>query len=210
MVGYPCKFINDFAAIGYYLTKERLAEAYHVLHKPAQELKGERTSVYLGAGTGLGFGYLYKTTVFSSEGGHIRFAPESPFELEFFDFCKRQTKSLKHMSVERAVSGPGIKCLYDFVVGTNKLVMDVINADPEMEKNLKPLFKANELKQRFVPMTDVSPDADISAIVSKKALAGDPQCLALMALFFAWYGRYTADAAVTFCPKTIYLTGGII
>lgn len=114
------------------------------------------------------------------------------------------------MSVERAVSGPGIKCLYEFVIGTNKLVMDVVNADIDMEKYLKPLFKANELKQRFAPLTEITPEMDASAVVSKKALAGDPQCLALMALFFAWYGRFAADAAVTFAPKTIYLTGGII
>ena len=88
-MGYPCKFINDFAAIGYYLTKERLPEAFHNLHVPETPTVGERTSVYLGAGTGLGFGYLYNKTVFSSEGGHLRFAPESPFELEFFDYCKR-------------------------------------------------------------------------------------------------------------------------
>lgn len=36
------------------------------------------------------------------------------------------------MSVERAVSGPGIKSLYEFVIGTNKLVMDVVNADMDM------------------------------------------------------------------------------
>lgn len=31
-----------------------------------------------------------------------------------------------------------------------------------------------------------------------------------MGLFFAWYGRFIADAAVIFCPDVIYLTGGII
>ena len=58
-MGFPCKFINDFAAIGYYLTAERMPEAFKVLHQPANAPIGERTSVYLGAGTGLGVGFLY-------------------------------------------------------------------------------------------------------------------------------------------------------
>lgn len=31
-----------------------------------------------------------------------------------------------------------------------------------------------------------------------------------MAIFFAWYGRYAADATVLFTPHTVYITGGII
>lgn len=139
-VGYPCKFINDFAAIGYYLTAERMPECFKVLHAPANPPVGERTSVYLGAGTGLGVGFLYGKTVFSSEGGHVRFTPENAFELEFEEFCKRSVNSMDHMSAERAVAGPGIRMLYDFCVKTNKLVSDVVNANEELAAALKPSF----------------------------------------------------------------------
>ena len=59
-------------------------------------------------------------------------------------------------------------------------------------------------------MEGASPDKDLSSVISHEAIAGNKQAIALMGLFFAWYGRFVADAAVVFCPNTIYLTGGII
>lgn len=51
---------------------------------------------------------------------------------------------------------------------------------------------------------------DAAAVISKMADAGNKQALAVMGLFFAWYGRFTADVCVTFCPDEIYLTSGIV
>lgn len=45
---------------------------------------GYNVQVYLGAGSGLGFSYLFGNKVFAAEGGHVRFPVENEFELEFF------------------------------------------------------------------------------------------------------------------------------
>lgn len=87
-----------------------------------ETIEGARISGYLGACTGLGVGYLFRSRVFASEGGHTRFVTENPFELEFSQYLRRFCRSLYHVSSERAISGPGLKLLYQFVVKTNKTV----------------------------------------------------------------------------------------
>lgn len=92
-------------------------------HKSKMEaVEGAKVIGYLGACTGLGVGYVFRNKVFASEGGHYRFVTENEFELEFAEYARRFCRSLYHVSAERALSGPGLKLLYQFVVKTNKTV----------------------------------------------------------------------------------------
>jgi glucokinase len=49
------------------------------------------------------------------EGGHCDFAPNSELELELWSYLKSVTGN-GHVSIERALSGPGLGRIYDFFV----------------------------------------------------------------------------------------------
>lgn len=70
---------------------------------------GYNVQIYLGAGSGLGFSYLFSDKVFAAEGGHVRFSIENEFELEFAQFYKNKVNSPHHLSNDRVISGAGIR-----------------------------------------------------------------------------------------------------
>ena len=73
----------------------------------------------MGPGTGLGEGILTKSTfskcheIFSSEGGHVDFAPTNEREIELLRFLMPQYPG--HVSYERVVSGMGLVNIYQFI-----------------------------------------------------------------------------------------------
>lgn len=74
--------------------------------------EGEKKRVLIAPGTGLGLATMYKGEVFSSEGGHINFAPQNELEWQFLLFL--QKKYGEHVSLERVVSGNGLKNIAAF------------------------------------------------------------------------------------------------
>ncbi|KZE30305.1 glucokinase [Crenobacter luteus] len=104
--------INDFTAL-----------ALSLPHLPGHELVrvggGEALAgaplALLGAGTGLGVSGLVPTpggapVALAGEGGHASFAPFDERELEIWRFARAR---FGHVSMERMLSGPGLKLIYE-------------------------------------------------------------------------------------------------
>lgn len=76
------------------------------------------TRVVVGAGTGLGVAWLQgdgtDTRAWSSEGGHIDFAPADETQIDVLRFL---LESYEHVSCERLLSGQGLVNLYRFTSG---------------------------------------------------------------------------------------------
>lgn len=107
--------INDFAAVGYGILALDAAD----LH-PLQAGKPQPHApiAVLGAGTGLGEGFLIHDgqtyQVYSCEGGHTDFAPRSELEFQLSRYLLDR-HNIQRISVERVVSGQGIVSIYQFL-----------------------------------------------------------------------------------------------
>ena len=104
---------NDFEALALSLPHLKREE----LHRLGGTTPVERApKVVLGPGTGLGVAGLVWSpsgwVAVSGEGGHLTLAAENERELALVE---RMRKSLDRLSVERAVSGPGLAELYQAV-----------------------------------------------------------------------------------------------
>ncbi|MCK5639684.1 MAG: glucokinase [Gammaproteobacteria bacterium] len=108
------KLINDFQAIGYGI-EALYDEDLTPLQQAAAKEGGPR--VIIGAGTGLGVAQLFAThdgyEVFSSEGGHLDFAPQNDTQDALLTFLRQQ---YGHVSYERLLSGMGLENIYRFLL----------------------------------------------------------------------------------------------
>lgn len=107
--------INDFAAVGYGifgLSKQDLLTL-----QVGKQLLDAPIAV-IGAGTGLGQGFLIKQgshyQIFPSEGGHADFAPRTELEFQLLKYLLDK-HDIQRVSVERVVSGLGIVSIYQFL-----------------------------------------------------------------------------------------------
>ncbi len=112
--GASVRLVNDFAAA-----------AMGVLATPADRIEtlqegdevAEAAKAVLGAGTGLGQAQLFwdgaRYRVNATEGGHGGFAPVGGAQR---DLLAHLEKTLRPVSVERVVSGPGLVRIYRFMV----------------------------------------------------------------------------------------------
>lgn len=185
--------INDFSAIswGVMLLDPQNAEELVAL----DNVDGSRVTpddqgpiVVLGAGTGLGFGYILRDDgsirVYPSEGGHI--------SLPVYD---DETRALSRwledaygfaVGVEAGVSGQGIEHIFSF------------------------LASRESYPSAAVPRILAAAEQDRPTLVAKAAIEGDPLCLHAMDIFVRLYARFASDAAAMFLPTGgIYLAGGI-
>lgn len=105
------KVLNDFAALAFALPKLGAEERAQI--GPGVPLPGKPLAV-LGPGTGLGVATLVPAadgwTVVSGEGGHVTLPAQTAAEAEVVEHIRDE---LGHCSAERALSGPGLKRLYD-------------------------------------------------------------------------------------------------
>jgi glucokinase len=73
----------------------------------------------IGAGTGLGHGYIVKNegnkyhSVYPSEGGHQDFSPKNDLEWKYMKFLQDHFK-LDRISLERACAGPALPLIFKF------------------------------------------------------------------------------------------------
>jgi glucokinase len=142
----------------------------------------------LAAGTGLGEAGLFwdglRHRPFACEGGHTDFAPADDDELELLRFLRAKVGD--HVSWERVVSGPGIVCLYEFLVsrdpgGRSKALAEAMQAGDPAEE------------------------------IANAALRGDDSLAErTIAWFLALYGAEAGNVALKFLATGgIYLGGGI-
>lgn len=189
--------INDFAAVG-----------YGVLGLQDQDLctlqVGESESTapiaVIGAGTGLGQGFLIHSDtgyqVFSSEGGHVDFAPRNEIEYQLSRYLIDRF-NIDRISVERVVSGQGIVSIYQFLRDRN-----YATETPEI---------ANAIRQWEAEAGQPEKTVDPGSVIGTAALEGnDRLCQQALQLFVEAYGSEAGNLALKLLPYGgLYIAGGI-
>lgn len=188
--------INDFAAVGYgvmALTPEELCTLQ------AGEPSAQGAIAIIGAGTGLGQGYVIPCEgsfrVFPTEGGHVDFAPRSELEYQLLRYLKERL-NLGRISVERVVSGMGIVAIYQFLRDRG------VKESPEVSQIYKVWQSEMGKEQKTV---------DLAAVISQHAAEQtDDLCAETMELFIRAYGAEAGNLALKFLPSGgLYIAGGI-
>lgn len=180
------EIINDFEAAGYgvpVLTGGDL----EILQEGAPRNKGPIGLI--GAGTGLGQGYLLweqgTYAVHGSEGGHADFAAVDSTQWEFLLYLQARHG---HVSWERVVSGPGLVDAYEFL-RDGREVPEGDRVRLEMQKE----------------------GTDAAGVISHHALAEtDPLSEAAMEIFIRAFGAQAGNLALTLrATGGIFIAGGI-
>lgn len=176
--------INDFQAVAYGI--EALAES-DLLTLQAGQAQEHGPRAVIGAGTGLGEGYLVWRDngyqALPSEGSHADFAPADELQAELW---RHLAQRHGHVSWERVVSGPGLAAIYAF---------------------LKQRGECAESPELVAAMRERDP----SAAISEHALQRhDALALAALDLFVAAYGAETGNLALkTLATGGVFVAGGI-
>jgi glucokinase len=178
------ELINDFQAVAYGI--EALAPGDLLTLQAGQEQKnGPR--VVIGAGTGLGEGYLVwrggAYRALPSEGSHADFAPADELQVDLWRWLKKRHG---HVSWERVVSGPGLEAIYRFLRERGAMEESSLLAETMMA-------------------------GDPSAAISQFALAHrDPLASAALDLFVSAYGAEAGNLALKILASGgVYIAGGI-
>lgn len=118
--------INDYHAIG--LAIPLLTESEKV-QVGAGNIDPDKTALICGPGTGLGVAIRAKIgdalQVLPGEGGHMDFAPNTPYEQEIWRIFHRK---YGHVSVERILSGPGLAELHGAICEIENIDAPVLSA----------------------------------------------------------------------------------
>lgn len=178
------ELINDFQAVAYGIEALAPGDLLTLQTGQAQE-HGPRAVI--GAGTGLGEGYLVWQDgayhALPSEGSHADFAPADELQADLWRWLKKRHG---HVSWERVVSGPGLEAIYLFLRERGGMAES-------------PLLVA------------AMAEGDASAAISRFALEhGDPLASAALDLFVAAYGAEAGNLALKILASGgVYVAGGI-
>lgn len=181
--------INDLEA-----TAERaatLTEAdVFVLNRGRRPTGPLTNGAVIAAGTGLGMALLHPIDgawwPVPSEGGHVDLAPKNDLEIDLFKFLLLRHR--RRVSIERAVSGPGLLALYEFFVERKDAT-----PNPDVQAELG------------------APGADAPRIVSEAALENRcPVANAALDLFVSLYGAVAGNLALMAVSTSgLFVGGGI-
>ena len=189
--GLRVHLINDFTAISYavaLLDPRDREQIGHIPHSDGSEpLPVVGMALVVGAGTGLGVGFMEKgeggeCRVYPSEGGHASMPCWDELSFAFFRWMKDRLGF--DPSIERAVSGQGIDNIFSFLC-SDGYPGEVAASILEKNESERPaLIAANRLN--------------------------DSRCSRTMELFAEFYARGVSSLATAFLPQGgIWLAGGI-
>lgn len=192
-LGFPIHLVNDFIALSCGVLQLDLADPRQVTPVPHgdRSLPGadpEGLALVVGAGTGLGVGFVVHTPqgarAFPSEGGHIGLPIFDEDSLALYRHL--QTGLAGPPGAEIAVSGAGIGHIFRFLLDSRRVPWT-----PEATSIL------------------ALPRLDQPAAIADLG-ATDPACGRAMALFVELYARVCAELCAVFLPKGgLFLAGGI-
>jgi glucokinase len=170
--------INDLEANAYGITMLE-ANDFVVLNQGAPDAAGN--AAIISAGTGLGEAGLFwdgkQHRPFACEGGHTDLAPRNELEMELLRYLLAK---FRRVSYERAVSGPGLVNIYDFLRDTGRG-----QESPRL---------AEEMRRQ-----------NPAAVISKAAMDGTcPLSVQALDLFVSLYGAEAGNLALK-----IMSTGGV-
>jgi glucokinase len=184
-IGIPgTRLVNDFDAAAHGLTYLRPADLV-TLQAGRPVVHG--TIALIGAGTGLGEGFLVwdgeRYQVHASEGGHASFAATDPVQ---WGLRAALGDEFGHVSYERVLSGPGLVRIYRHLAAAG-------GATPPPEV-------LAEMERE-----------DPAEVVSRHALAGtDPLAVRSLDLFVSVFGAQAGNLALTvLATGGVYVAGGI-
>ena len=193
-------YLNDFNVNGYSIQSKILEENVDYIQlNPGVTPEPNTTKAMVGAGTGLGMGYLTKTSlmkyysVHSSEGGCQDFAPTTELQEKYKNYLAATLK-VKCPSVEMACCGSSISIMFWFfekemkVQGNKEIIKEMDAAKGCQTK----LTKLNE------------------KIIEKGINNTCPLCKKVVDFFIEVYGSICGNLAITLLPfGGIYLLGGV-
>ncbi|MBS4098960.1 MAG: glucokinase [Sulfuricella sp.] len=176
--------INDFQAVAYGIEALGPEDLYTL---QAGHLSEHGPRAVIGAGTGLGEGYLVwqgeNYVALPSEGSHADFAPADELQIDLWRWLSERHD---HVSWERVVSGPGLETIYRF------------------------LRERGDFPESTL-LAQMMQAGDASAAISDFALHQyDPLASAALDLFVAIYGAETGNLALKILASGgVYVAGGI-
>ena len=186
LLACPVMMINDLEAMAYGVP-ELKPEEFLTLNRGVEAT--EAACAIIAAGTGLGEGYMVWDPVSkrhvpsASEGGHTDFAARNPDEIELLRHL--QTR-FERVSVERVVSGAGIREIFDHLAATGRY---------DVPATLRAALDAG----------------DHAAVISNAAMTGGAAlCVETMRRFVAAYGAEAGNLALKVMARGgVYVGGGI-
>lgn len=158
------------------------------LHRIKPGFSNEANKVIIAPGTGLGEATLYwdgkNYQSIASEGGHCDFAPRDDTEIALLQFARQRFNN--HVSVERLISGPGIRLIYDFYCQQDP---GAINADTQTKID----------------------QGDANAFITQRALAKEDRlCEVSLDTFTSLLAAEAGNLALkTLSLGGVYIAGGI-
>jgi glucokinase len=182
------RFLNDFGAVA--LSVPRLAPGQlHALGGGAAQPRGPL--VVLGAGTGLGEGFLVwggeRYVSVASEGGHTDFSPRDALQTRLLDYLRSR---YVQAAWERVLSGPGLVILYEFLRDREGLA-ESSAVRPALAREGAPLAIARHG-------------------LGLEGAAPDPLCARTMDLFCSLYGAKAGNLALeVVATGGVYLAGAL-
>ncbi len=212
-LGIPqISLINDFAAIGYGILG---LQKQDLLTLQVGKSQPEAPIGIIGAGTGLGQGFLIKQgnyyQVFPSEGGHADFAPRNEIEFQLLKYLLDKhdiqrvsverylldKHDIQRVSVERVVSGMGIVAIYQFL-RDRKFATE----SPDIAQILRTWEQEAGQEEK-----SVDPGAAIGTAALQRSDRLSEQTLQL---FIDAYGAEAGNLALKLLPYGgLYIAGGI-
>ncbi|MHC5615643.1 MAG: glucokinase [Nostoc sp.] len=197
-LGIPhVSLINDFAAVGYGILG---LQKQDLLTLQVGKSQPEAPIGIIGAGTGLGQGFLIKQgqhyQVFPSEGGHADFAPRTELEFQLLKHLLDK-HDIQRVSVERVVSGLGIVAIYQFL-RDRKFATE----SPDIAQIVRTWEQEAGQEEK-----SVDPGAAIGTAALQKC---DRLCEQTLQLFIDAYGAEAGNLALKLLPYGgLYIAGGI-
>jgi glucokinase len=181
--------LNDFVVNGYGIQSEIIEGVDYI--KLNDKIPDNGPIAMIGAGTGLGHGYLVKADDskyyqgYPSEGGHQDFAPQTPLQWRYLLYLQKIYK-VEHISVERACSGP--------------VMIDIMYFFIEQEKRQSDLYKTlDDLK-------NIKNEDIIQNALNKKCKV----CMEVIDFFVEIYGAAAGNISLLMLPTGgVYLLGGL-
>jgi len=200
--GHRTLLVNDYIAIGYSLPLldpgnssqlTPLPQPGGKMPQPVTDPTGLMVRAVLGAGTGLGVGYLVEDNGrffgLPSEGGHADFAPFDEETDRLHDFLRRRIGTAP--GTELFVSGQGISNIWQFYRSSGRITSADVGADSLLDQ------------------IENAENGERPALISKFA-EKNARCADIMKLFVRMYGKYASNLALVFLPGGgFFLAGGI-
>lgn len=207
--GMRVHLINDFTAISYavaLIDPDDKAQLASIPHSDGSTPRpGDGIALVVGAGTGLGVGYMEKRAdgsclVYPSEGGHCVLPCFDDASYAFYRWMKERTGY--EPSAELGVSGQGIGNIFAFLCSNAFAPKDAATygeAYTELDSSIGSVAAKILAK----------PEHERPALIASSR-DDDLRCALAMELFCGFYARVVSSLATAFYPSAgIYLAGGI-